>query len=62
VYFFSSFDHGLWAPQQNVSGVGTSVGPSLAVFNFLLFMAWKGMDTDQFIVYEFSTRGSGNYK
>jgi hypothetical protein len=45
--WFSSFDGSNWAPQQNVSGVGTSVGPSLAVFNGRLFMAWKGIEGDQ---------------
>ena len=45
--WFSSFDGNSWAPQQNVANVATSVGPSLAVFNGRLFMAWKGMDNDQ---------------
>ena len=38
-----------WDPQRNVSGIGTSVGPSLAVFHghARLFMAWKGIEGDQ---------------
>ena len=46
-------DDGIWfikfdgTPQQNVPGVGTSVGPALAVYNGLLYMAWKGIEGDQ---------------
>ena len=37
-----------WAPQQQVPGVATSVGPSLALYQGKLFMAWKGvLDYDQ---------------
>ena len=36
----------LIALQQNVGGVGTSVGPALANFNGLLYMAWKGIEGD----------------
>ncbi len=45
--WFSSFDGNNWVGQQNVTGVGTSIGPSLAVFNGRLFMAWKGIEGDQ---------------
>jgi hypothetical protein len=46
--YFMRFDGN---PQQNVSGVGTSVGPALAVYNGLLYMAWKGIDGDQGIYF-----------
>jgi hypothetical protein len=37
-----------FAPQQSVPApVVSSVGPSLAVFNRRLYMAWKGSDGDQ---------------
>ncbi|AUT75864.1 hypothetical protein C2L64_47165 [Paraburkholderia hospita] len=57
-------DQGIWFikfdgnPQQQVPGVGTSVGPSLAVYNDLLYMAWKGVVGDQgiwFTTYDGST-------
>src|SRR6266567_175641 len=35
-----------WAPQQNIGGVGSSVGPSLAVFQGRLYAAWKGASND----------------
>ena len=35
-----------WAPQNKVPNVGTSYGPSLAVFNDSLYMAWKGAGND----------------
>jgi hypothetical protein len=52
-YFNSTNSHRgtSWVPQVNVSGVGTSTGPSLAVFNNRLFMAWKGVDGDQGIYF-----------
>ncbi len=34
-------------PQRNIPNIGTSVGPSLAVFGNRLFMAWKGVEGDQ---------------
>jgi hypothetical protein len=37
----------LWLPQQRIPGVGSSVGPSLAAFQNLLFAAWKGQGNDQ---------------
>ena len=54
--FFNSFNIntsniGNWSPQQLVEGVGTSVGPSLAVFSERLFMAWKGVNDDQRIFF-----------
>jgi hypothetical protein len=36
-----------WTPQQVGIGGGTSVGPSLAVFNNRLYAAWKGTGGDQ---------------
>jgi hypothetical protein len=45
--FFTSFDGKNWAPQQQVPGVGTSSGVSLAVFSNQLYMAWKGEGPDQ---------------
>ncbi len=45
--WFSSFNGTSWVLQQNVQGVGTSVGPSLAVYNGRLYMAWKGISNDQ---------------
>ena len=40
-----------WAPQQLVPGVGTSHGPSIAVYNGRLFMVWKGIGEDPGIYY-----------
>ena len=45
--WFSSFNGTSWVLQQNVQGVGTSVGPSLAVYNGRLYMAWKGISNNQ---------------
>ena len=46
--WFSSFNGTAWAPQQQVQGVGTSVGPSLSVYNNgRLYMTWKGITNDQ---------------
>lgn len=45
--FFTSFDGKNWAPQQQVPGVGTSSGVSLAVFSNQLYLAWKGEGPDQ---------------
>jgi hypothetical protein len=52
--WWSSFDGRSWAPQlQIVDGVGTSigssVGPSIAVFNGRLYAVWKGIFGDQHI-------------
>jgi hypothetical protein len=35
------------------TSVGTSVGPSLAVFNGRLYMAWKGVSNDQGIWFNY---------
>ena len=35
-----------WTPQRNIAGVGTSIGPSLAVFQNRLFAARKGGGDD----------------
>jgi hypothetical protein len=43
----SSLDGKNWAPQQNISGVGSSVGPSLAVFHDRLYAAWRGAGDNQ---------------
>src|SRR5215831_5114795 len=32
----------VWAPPYNISGVGSTNGPSLVVFGNRLFAAWKG--------------------
>ncbi|PCE30460.1 hypothetical protein BZL54_20850 [Burkholderia ubonensis subsp. mesacidophila] len=53
--WFSTFDGNGWAPQQNIAGVGTSVGPALAEFDGGTLMAWKGVEGDQdiwFSVYD----------
>ena len=47
----STFDGTTWTAQQMVAGVGTSVGPSLAVFNAKLYMTWKGIDGDDRVFY-----------
>ncbi len=56
--WFSSFDGTKWAPQKTISmlnvQVGTDVGPSLAVFNNRLYVAWKGSNGDERIWYSFS--------
>ena len=57
--WFSNFNGTAWAPQQQVQGVGTSVGPSLSVYNGRLYMAWKGIDNDQRIW--FSSFGPSNF-
>ena len=50
--FWSSFDGSTWAPQQPDAhggpsiGGGSSTGPALAVFNNLLYAAWKGVTGD----------------
>ncbi|HTO79182.1 MAG TPA: hypothetical protein VMJ31_05330, partial [Methylocystis sp.] len=36
-----------WAPQQRIGGVGSSTGPSLAVFDYRLFAVWKGVPGDE---------------
>jgi hypothetical protein len=45
------FDTGTWALQQRINGVGSSHGPSLAVFENRLFAAWKGIGGDQGIYF-----------
>ncbi|WP_080485598.1 MULTISPECIES: S8 family serine peptidase [Burkholderia cepacia complex] len=53
--WFSTFDGDRWSPQQNIAGVGTSVGPALAEFDGGTLMAWKGVENDQgiwFSVYD----------
>ena len=42
---------GQWDEPRNVSGVGTSTGPSLASFQGKLWMAWKGIVGDQGIYF-----------
>jgi kumamolisin len=44
--WWSTFDGTSWAPQQQVPGVLTSSGVSLAEFNGKLVMAWKGSSSD----------------
>lgn len=40
-----------WETQRNVSGVGTSTGPALAMFQGRVHMAWKGAFGDQGIYF-----------
>jgi hypothetical protein len=40
------FDGNAWAAQQRIRGVGTAVGPSLAVFGHQLYAVWKGVRND----------------
>jgi hypothetical protein len=54
--YFQKFDG---AGQQRIDGIGTSVGPALAVFRDLLCMAWKGIEGDQGIY--FSTFDGSNW-
>ncbi len=49
--YFSSFDGAFFRPQQKVGGVGTAVGPALAMFNGNPVMAWRGVGSDQGIYY-----------
>ena len=44
--FWSSFDGVKWSAEEQGVGVGTSNGPSLALFNGNLYAAWKGIPTD----------------
>ena len=44
--WWATFDGANWAPQQQVPGVLTSSGVSLAEFSGNLFMVWKGSFTD----------------
>jgi hypothetical protein len=48
-----------WAPQQRINGVGSSNGPSLAVFANRLFAAWKGANGDQGIYWSSFDGGPG---
>jgi hypothetical protein len=53
--YYNYFDGAKWSPQQRVSdGVqpATSSGPSLAVFNNKLYMAWEG-SSDSHIYYNY---------
>jgi hypothetical protein len=49
--YFSSFDGAAWASQELIAGVGTSHGPSLAVYDRKVYMIWKGVDGDQGIYF-----------
>jgi hypothetical protein len=49
--YYSSFDGSSWAPQTQISSVGSSVGPSLAVCQGLLYAVWQGIDGDQGLHY-----------
>jgi len=51
--FVSTFDGETWAPQQAVRGIGTSVGPALAVLGNRLYMIWKGVEGDSNVFYTF---------
>lgn len=61
--WWSSFDGNSWAPQQYIidergTTIGTSDRPALAVFNGVLYMAWKGIEGDQRLWWS-SSNGSG---
>jgi hypothetical protein len=60
---YNNLFHGTagWAPQANVSGVGTSDKPALAYQFPLLFMAWKGLQGDSGI-YCSVNRGDANWR
>ncbi len=45
--FWSSFDGTDWADPTELAGVGSAIGPSLAVFQDRLFATWKGAGGDQ---------------
>ncbi|WP_177229336.1 matrixin family metalloprotease [Dyella sp. OK004] len=64
IYFSSSNDGLSWSPQQPISGVGSSIGPSLATFHppssdgdsrVGLIMAWKGVGDDSSIWWSVNT-------
>ena len=41
----------IWSPQKNISGVGSSAGPQMAVFGGKVYAAWKGVKQDEFTYY-----------
>jgi hypothetical protein len=45
--WWNTFDGRNWAPQAQISGVGTSDGPVLANYGGLVYAAWKGEGSDQ---------------
>lgn len=50
--YWSHFDGAQWAPQRQVSGVGTSFGPALSVHSSdALLMVWKGAGSDESIYF-----------
>jgi hypothetical protein len=49
--YYSTYDGANWSAQQFMRDGGTSIGPTLTVFNAKLFMAWKGAGDDQGIYY-----------
>lgn len=49
--YFAPFDGAFFLPQRNVPGVGTHVGPALAMFRGVPYMAWRGVDDDQGLYY-----------
>jgi hypothetical protein len=49
--YYSELGSGNWLPQQNVAGIATSVGASVALFNGRVFMAWKGENNDRSIYF-----------
>ncbi len=49
-----------WAPQKPVLGVGTSAAPALAVYNGLLYMAWKGAGDDTGIWFTTGVQADGS--
>jgi hypothetical protein len=56
--YFATFDGAFFRPQQNIGGIGSSVGPATALFNGKVFMAWKGVNDDQGIYFSSLTGNS----
>ena len=60
IWWTSTSDGQHWASQNQIAlgfGYDTSVGPSLAVLNSTLYMAWKGVDGDEGIYWAASSDG-----
>jgi hypothetical protein len=56
--WWNSFDGVNWTDQDRVPGVGTSVGPSLAVFDGRLYMVWEGANRDRDIYWSYRVPGA----
>ena len=53
--FMTRVNGGNWSPQQEAPVGGTSTVPALASFSSRVYMAWKGVFTDQRIFYRLRT-------